>query len=678
MDIKKRIEKLRKEIEYHNDKYYNQDAPEITDYEYDELVLELRKLEEEYPQFNQLSFELENIDQPSQVVIDSPTKKVGGSTKRELRKVQHDVRVLSLLNVFSKEEVYQFVNKISKELVDPTFVVEKKIDGLTVLLRYQYGEFVEGITRGNSFEGESVYENLLEVSSIPQKIPDELPYLEVRGEVYMSNKAFEKVNQKQEELKGKIFQTARNLAAGTLRQLDRSIVKERGLDIFVFNLEISRGKEFASHSESLKWLSKQGFPVSPDFKVCTKAEEVWESICRIGENRDNLPYGIDGAVIKVDNLKQREHLGSTSREPRWAVAYKYPPEQKETIVEDIVVQVGRTGRLTPLAMLLPVKLAGTTVSKATLHNQDYIDKKDIQIGDTVVIQKAGDVIPEVIKIVPEKRPLNAQRYQVPNRCPICNAPALREKNGADIRCTGLDCSAQTIRGIIYFASKEAMNIEGLGPSSVESLMTEGYIEDIADIYSLKDYRDELIQKGIIGKEKSVDKLLKVIDKSRENDIDRLITGLGIRNVGKQTARVLATNFPDIDSIANASYEQLIVLEDFGNIIVQDIIDFFAKNETRQLIMKLKQAGVNMKSKRSESKKDDRFLGKTFVLTGTLPTMTRDEASELIQSHGGKVSGSVSKKTSYVLAGEDAGSKLNKAQGLGIPVISEADFKNMLR
>lgn len=661
-DAEKRVRQLTDLINEHNYNYYVLDKPTISDAEYDQLYLELRSLEKEHPEF---------------IVNDSPTQQVGGKAKRELRKVQHDVPVISLQNAFSKEEIYTFVNKMIDELVNPTFIVEKKIDGLTVVLRYEYGKFVEGLTRGDGLEGESVYENLLEISTIPKKINSQLPYLEVRGEVFMSNKAFEKVNQNQEEVSGKIYQTARNLAAGTLRQLDSSIVKERNLDIFIFNLEICRGQEFTSHSESLEWLASQGFHITPDYDVCKTAEEVWESVAKIGKNRWNLPFGIDGAVIKVDNLRDRDLLGTTSKVPRWAVAFKYPPEQKETVVEDIQIQVGRTGRLTPLAILKPVKLAGTTVSKATLHNQVYIDVKDIRIGDTVVIQKAGDVIPEVLKSLPEKRPMDAKRYVIPDKCPICNAPAVSAEDGVDIRCTGADCNAQAIRRVTYFTSKDAMNIEGLGPSSVESLMAERYIKNIADIYFLKEYRDELIIKGIIGKAKSTDNLLKAIEKSKENDIDRLITGFGIRNVGKQSARVLSSNFPDIEALANASYEELIVLEDFGNTIVQDIIGFFAKNETRILIEKLKRAGVNMTSKMSTNRKDDRFSGKTFVLTGTLPSMTRDEASELIQSHGGKVSGSVSKKTSYVLAGEDAGSKLVKAQGLGVQIISEEELKNML-
>lgn len=662
-DVKQRMEELIRLIEYHNNRYYNLDDPEISDYEYDQLYLELTNLEQAYPQLKRK---------------DSPTQKVGGIVKRELKKVVHDVPVISLQDVFSKNEVIQFVERIRQELRDPVFVVEKKVDGLSVVLRYHEGNLTEGITRGDGEIGESVYENLLVIPSVPKTIPAKLPYLEIRGEIYMSFEAFEKANRKQEETGGRVYQTARNLAAGTMRQLDPNIVRERGLDIFIFNLEICQGREFNSHLETLKWLEDQGFPVSPGYVACRTAEEVWEAIEHIEKTRWSLPYGIDGAVIKVDNLQDRILLGMTSKVPRWAAAYKYPPEQKETVVEDIHIQVGRTGRLTPLAILKPVKIAGTTVSRASLHNQDYINSKDIRIGDTVIVQKAGDIIPEVLKVVPEKRPRGkTQPFFIPDTCPMCGSKAVREENGADIRCIGANCFAQAVRKVIYFASKDAMNIEGMGPSSVEALMTQGYIEDFADIYALADYRDELIERGIVGKEKATDNLLRAIENSKQNDIDRLITGLGIRNVGRQSARVIAQHFPDIKSIKNASYEQLIALPDFGEIMVGDILEFFARKETAILLEKLERAGVNMKSYSVDKKQDNRLEGKVFVLTGTLPGMTREQARELIQSYGGKVSGSVSRKTSYVLAGKEAGSKLNKARELNIPVISEEDLMNML-
>lgn len=664
MNVKKRIEELRNLIEYHNRLYYDNEQPEISDYEYDELTQELKVLEHQYPQY---------------LTPDSPTQKVGGTVKRELRKVQHDVPVISLQDAFSKEEIYDFINKVTSQIINPKFVVEKKIDGLTVMLRYHNGKLTEGITRGNGEIGESVYENVLEIKTIPKRIPEELPYLEVRGEVYMSNESFEKVVEKEKIKGGKKYKTARNLAAGTLRQLDPSIVRERNLDIFVFNLEIAEGKNFSSHSETIEWMKEQGFTITPDYKICTTADEVWEAISKIGEERNSLPYGIDGAVVKVDNLNDRIELGSTSKVPRWAVAFKYPPEQKETTIKDIKIQVGRTGRLTPLAILEPVVLAGTEVSKASLHNQDYIDSKDIMIGDTVVIQKAGDIIPEVIRSIPEKRPADAVKYTIPSTCPICNSPTIRDENGADIRCSSEECFAQQIRGVIYFASKDAMDIEGLGEKSVETLMSEGYINNIADIYYLEQYRDELIDKGIVGRKKAVDNLLNAIEKSKDNDLEKLLTGLGIKNIGKQTARVLAINFPDIDAITNATYEQLVALPDFGDIVVNSVINYFNQIKNQKLIFELKRAGVNVKSKTTEAGSgDDRFAGKTFVITGTLPTLKRDEATKIVQMYGGKVSGSVSKKTSYVLAGEEAGSKLTKAQDLGVTIINEEEFNNMLK
>ncbi len=661
-EIKKQVEELRRLIEYHNNRYYNLDDPEITDHEYDLLSLELRSLEGKYPEL---------------VHPDSPTQKVGGTTKRELRKVTHDVPVISLQDAFSKQEVEAFVQRIEQELQNPVFVVEKKLDGLSVLLRYHNGVLTEGITRGDGEVGESVYENLLMIPTVPKEIPTPLPYLEVRGEIYMSYEAFNEANQRQEESGGRKYQTPRNLAAGTMRQLDPSIVKERNLDIFVFNLEVSEGMDFASHSVSLDWLKEQGFPISPDFVICTNADEVWEAIENIEKTRWSLPFGIDGAVVKLDNLQERMRLGMTSKVPRWAVAYKYAPEQKETLVEDIHIQVGRTGRLTPLAILKPVNIAGTTVSRAALHNQDYINTKDIRIGDTVVVQKAGDIIPQILQVKLESRPSGTQPFIIPDTCPNCASPAVPEENGADIRCTNSGCQAQFIRKLIHFASKNAMNIEGMGPSSVERLMIEGYLESFTDIYKLADYRDELIEQGVVGKEKGTDNLLRAIENSKQNDIDRLITGLGIRNVGRQSARVIAQSFPDMKALSEAEYEDLISLPDFGEIMVQDILEYFAQPETLELLKEFEKLGVNMKSKSLETQKDKRLEAKTFVLTGTLPTMTRDQASELIQNHGGKISGSVSKKTSYVLAGEEAGSKLAKARNLGIPVISEEDLLDLL-
>lgn len=663
MENKKRILELRSLIEYHNNKYYNQDEPEISDYEYDQLTTELKKLEELYPEFK---------------TDTSPTQKVGGVAKRELRKVTHDVPVISLEDVFNKESVFDFVKRIKTTITNPKFVIEKKIDGLTLVLRYYNGELKEAITRGDGEIGESVYENILEVKSIPKKIDTDLNYLEIRGEIYMTFENFKVVNENQAKIGGKIFKNPRNLAAGTLRQLDPTLLRDRELNIFIFNLEIAEGKTFKTHSETLNWLASLGFDVSPEFDICSTADEVWEAIDNIGKNRWNLSYPIDGAVVKLDSLEDREKLGMTSKVPKWAVAYKYPPEQKETVIKDIIIQVGRTGRLTPLAILEPVTLADTTVTKATLHNQDFIDSKDIHIGDTVIVQKAGDIIPEVLRTIKEKRPTDAIKYSIPNRCPVCGAETVRDEDFSDTRCGNPNCEAQAMRRIEYFVSKDAMNIVGFGKSTVEALMNHGYVRKISDIYSIKNYKDELIEKGIIGKEKSVTNLINAIEKSKDNDMARLITGLGIKNVGKSSSRVLVSKFKSMDDLANATYEDLISLNDFGETTVPELLSFFKSEAYLDLIKVLKDAGVNTVSKEENSIVDNRFEGKTFVITGTLPSMKRDEAAKIIQSFGGKVSGSVSKKTSYVLAGEEAGSKLTKAQDLGVAIISEKEFKDLIK
>ncbi|MBQ6013152.1 MAG: NAD-dependent DNA ligase LigA [Firmicutes bacterium] len=661
-DPRKRMEELYALIDYHNDRYYNQDDPEISDYEYDALSVELRKLEAEFPMFARK---------------DSPTARVGGTARREFRKVEHDVPVISLQDVFSKEEVFAFVERVLSEQPEAEFSVEKKIDGLTLVLRYRDGKLTDAITRGDGAIGESVYENALVIDAIPKEIPAKLPYLEVRGECYMSTESFEAANKKQLETGGKIYQNRRNSAAGTLRQLDPAVVKERGLDIFIFNLELCEGRTFTSHLETFEWLRSQGFPVIEEPLRAKTAEEVWRAIEHIGDIRYSLNYGLDGAVVKVDSLAMRRQLGMTSKVPRWAVAYKYPPERKETVLEDIVVQVGRTGRMTPLAILKPVRLAETTVARATLHNQDYIDEKDIRIGDTVIVQKAGDIIPEVLSVVKEKRPEGSRPFVMPAFCPVCGAPAVKDADGAHLRCSGDQCPAKDSRSMAYFVSKDAMNIEGFGPSAVEALISEGYIRTIPDIYRLKDHRERLIEEGIIGKEKSVGNILDAIEKSKDNDIDRLITGLGIRNIGKQTAKVIARNFKDMGEVMDADASRLMELPDFGQIMADDMTAYFTSEKNRRMIDELKELGINTTSRSMGEKKDQRFAGLTFVLTGTLPTMTRDEASAIIESFGGKASGSVSKKTSYVLAGEAAGSKLTKAQQLGVPVIDEEAFRKMI-
>ncbi len=665
MDVKQRMEELYKLLAYHNERYYNQDDPEISDYEYDQLSLELRRLEAEYPMF---------------MHADSLTQRVGGTARRDLRKVEHDVPVISLQDVFSREEVYAFVERVKKEIPSAHFIVEKKIDGLTLVLRYRNGRLEEAITRGDGAVGESVYENALAIRSIPKTLPEKLPYLEVRGEVYMSTESFEKFNARQAETGGKIYQNRRNSAAGTMRQLDPAVVAERELDIFVFNLEIAEGRTFTGHKESLLWLQSLGFPVSPQLTDADTADEVWAAVEDIGNTRWELNYGIDGAVVKVDDLAQRRALGYTSKVPRWAVAYKYPPERKETVVEDIIVQVGRTGRMTPLALLKPVRVAETTVSRATLNNQDYIDEKDVRVGDTIVIQKAGDIIPEVLEVVKDKRPEGTVPYKMPALCPVCGAPAAREEGGDGVHlyCTGSACPAKDSRRIAYFVSKDAMDVDGFGPSAVEALISEGYIKGFADIYGLKEHRERLIEEGIVGKEKSVDNLLRAIEASKDNDIDRLITGLGIRGVGKQGAKTLASRFPDVQSVMDAPAETLAALPDFGGITASDITAFFADPANREAVAQLAAAGVNMTSKAAAKRKDDRFAGMTFVLTGTLPTLKRDEAAAIIESFGGKAAGSVSKKTTYVLAGEAAGSKLTKAQELGIPILDEDAFLAMTK
>ena len=661
-DPKKRMEELYELIAYHNDRYYNMDDPEISDYEYDRLSLELRDLEEQYPMFAR---------------EDSPTKKVGGTARRELRKVEHDVPVISLQDVFAKEDIFAFVEKLSSELGEVNFEVERKIDGLSLVLRYRYGELEEAITRGDGVIGESVYENALVVRSIPKTIPEKLPYVEVRGEVYMSSESFEAFNRRQEEAGGKIYKNPRNSAAGTMRQLDPQVVRERELDMFIFNLEICEGRSFEGHRESLEWLESQGFVISPGMVRAKTAEEVWAAIENIGNTRYDLNFGIDGAVVKVDSFAQREQLGFTSKVPRWAVAYKYPPERQRTVVEDIIVQVGRTGRMTPLAILTPVKIAGSTVSRATLNNQDYIDEKDIRIGDSVVIQKAGDIIPEVLEVIKDKRPEGAQPFRMPEFCPACGSPAEREADGVHLHCTGTSCPAKDSRALEYFASRPAMNIDGLGPAAVEALISEGYVRTPADFYRLGEHREKLIHDGSVGREKSVDNLLAAIERSKQNDLARLITGLGIRNIGRQGARQLASHFKSMERLAAAEEAELLDVPDVGAVTAAEIRSYFKSPENGRLVEELAELGVNM-SAESDSSGDKRFEGKTFVLTGTLPSLKRDEAGAIIESFGGKTSGSVSSKTDYVLAGEAAGSKLTKAQELGIKIIDEAEFLEMIK
>jgi DNA ligase (NAD+) len=664
MDIRQEIENLRELIRYHNDRYYNQDDPEISDYEYDQLTIKLRKLEEEYPEYK---------------TADSPTQIVGGSAKREAGiLVKHNIPMLSLQDVFSKEEVFSFVEKILKERQDSRFVVEKKIDGLSVSLRYEDGRFVQGVTRGDGINyGEDVTENIREIKDVIMELKDPVPYLEIRGEVYMKNEDFEAVNDKLEAEGKKRFANPRNCAAGTLRQLDPQVVRERKLSLFAFNIQDVRGISFENHSESLSWLRNQGFKVIEDYKICKTAEEVWEAIKEIGENRGSLAYGIDGAVVKVDNLADREYFGATSKVPRWAVAYKYPPEEKETVLKDIRLSVGRTGRITPTAIFDPILLCGTTVERATLHNQDRIDELDVRIGDTIIVRKAGEIIPEVVTVVKDKRPEDTVPYKIPFVCPSCGGPAARDENSADIRCSNLNCPAQLTQHILNFVGRNAMDIKGFGEAYVDALIKEWYVKDIADIYYLDRYRDEMIEKGLIGKEKNTDKLLKAIEDSKKNDIDRLITGFGIRNIGRQAAYSLMKHFKSIHRLKEASYEELLEVKDLGDISSRAVIEFFSNPANIKILSRLEQAGVNFEWEEDTLAANNNLSGLTFVITGTLPTMGRSEMEELIKKHGGKVSGSVSKKTSFVVAGENAGSKLVKAEQLGIKVLSEEEILAMI-
>jgi DNA ligase (NAD+) len=664
MDKKKEIEELRKLINYHNDRYYNQDDPEISDYEYDQLTIKLRKLEQEYPQYADDT---------------SPTRRVGGVAKREAGiLVKHNVPMLSLQDVFTKEEVYSFVEKILKERSDTVFVVEKKIDGLSVGLRYTEGNLTLGVTRGDGIiQGEDVTDNVKMIKDVKTKLLDPVPYIEIRGEVYMKNEDFIAVNEKLEAAGKKLFANPRNCSAGTLRQLDPQVVKERKLSMFVFNVQEARGIRFINHSDSLEWMKKQGLKVIEDYRICKTADEVWEAITEIGESRGSLPYDIDGAVVKINNLEEREYFGATSKVPRWAIAYKYPPEEKETIVKEIRLTVGRTGRITPTAIFEPIRLCGTNVERATLHNQDRIDELDVRIGDTIVVRKAGEIIPEVLSVNKDKRPAGTVPFRIPAACPSCGAPTRRDENTADTRCTNLNCPAQLSQHIINFVGRNAMDIKGFGEAYIESLIEHGYLRDVADIYYLYQYRDELIEKGLIGKEKNTDKLLKAIEESKKNDIDRLITGLGIKNIGRQAGAELKKHFSSLHDLMKASYEELIAINDVGDITARSIVDFFAQEENRRILERLEKAGMNFTSLASENTGSQSLANLTFVITGTLPSMGRSEMEELVKLHGGKVSGSVSKKTSFVIAGENAGSKLTKAQELGIKIISEAELLEMI-
>ena len=660
-EAKKRIEELTKKTSYYAGKYYDDDKPEISDFEYDMMMLELRTLENQYPELIQK---------------ESYTQHVGGNVKAGFSKVEHEVPLLSMQDIFNVQEIDDYVNKIQKQaeenkIENKNFVVETKIDGLTASLEYKDGIFVRGSTRGNGLVGEDVTENLKTIKNIPKELTEKVT-ITVRGEVFISSKDFEKMNQEREEKGEETFANARNAAAGSLRQLDSNITKKRPLDIYIFNVQKIEGKEFNSHFEELEYLSKLGFNVNPVRIYCDNIEEVKKAINKIGEDRESLTFGIDGAVVKVDDLKLREIMGTTSKVPKWAIAYKYPPERKETILKDIVCQVGRTGVITPMAILEPVKVAGSTISKTTLHNEDFIKEKGLKIGDTVIIQKAGDVIPEIVEAVISKRTGEEKDFEMPRVCPVCGAEAVREEGEAAVRCTGIECPAKLYRNLVHFVSREAMNIDGLGESIIGILLEKKMIANIADIYDLKFEDIASLKKN--GK-KFAQNLIDSINASKQNDLYRLITALGIRHVGTKAAKILAKRYENMDNLLEATIESLNQVEEIGPIVANSIREFFEQEQTKDLLKRLKEAGINM-SRLKEDDGDDRFSGKTFVLTGTLEKYSREEASNLIEKFGGKTSSSVSKKTSYLLAGEDAGSKLTKAQSLGVQIISEEEFNKM--
>ena len=662
-EAKERIETLRKQTEYYAKKYYDDDKPEISDFEYDMLMVELRNLEKEYPEFKS---------------EDSLTQKVGGHVKEGFEKVTHEVPLQSLQDVFSIGEVYDYINKTNEKaeennIKNKTYVVETKIDGLSAALEYKQGKFVRGATRGNGLVGEDVTQNLKTIKTIPMELNEKID-ITVRGEVFISKKDFEKMNKEREEKDEELFANARNAAAGSLRQLDSRVTAKRPLDIYIFNVQKIDNKEFNSHFEELEYLAKLGFNVNPVRIPCKDQKEVEEAIKKIGREREKLTFDIDGAVVKVDDLKFREILGTTAKTPRWAIAYKYPPERKETKLKDIICQVGRTGVITPMAILEPVRVAGSTISKTTLHNEDFIKEKDLKIGDTVVIQKAGDVIPEIVEVKKNKRTGEEKDFEMPKVCPVCGAEAVREEGEAAVRCTGIECPAKLYRNLVHFASREAMNIDGLGEAIIRQLLDRGLISNMADIYTLKLEDIASLKKNGM---KFAKNLINSINRSKQNDLYRLITAFGIRHVGTKASKILAKRYKTMDRLMNVTSEELAFVEDIGPIVAESIREFFLQDQTIDLIKRLKQAGVNMKYL-EEDGEDNRFEGKAFVLTGTLEKYTRGEASNIIEKFGGKTSSSVSKKTDYVLAGEEAGSKLTKAQNLGVRILSEEEFEELIK
>lgn len=659
MDPKERIAELTELINYHNYKYYVEDAPEISDFEFDDMLRELETLEEKYPEYKK---------------DNSPTTRVGGEPVSAFPEVTHTVPMQSLQKAFTRSEIFDFDRRVREVVQDPEYVVEHKIDGLSVSLEYVNGELVRGSTRGDGITGEDITENVKTIRTIPLRLREPVPYLEVRGEVFMSKESFEKLNALLEETEQPLFANPRNAAAGSLRQQDSKITAKRHLDIFVFNIQRIEGVEVDSHIEGLRLLKRLGFKTILNDRVFRTIEDAYDEIIRIGEERDKLGFGIDGAVVKVNDFAARELLGSTSKFPKWAIAYKYPAERQTTVIKDIKIQVGRTGVLTPLAILETVRIAGSNVSRATLHNIDYIREKDIRINDTVVVEKAGDIIPAVVEVLKEDRSGDEKIFEMPKYCPECGAEVIREEGEAAYRCTGINCPAQRLRNIIHFVSRDAMDIDGLGASNVEKLVENGFIENAADLYYL-DFKAAAELRGF--GDKWAENLRASLERSKSNPLYRLIFGLGIRHIGEKAAKTLAKEYKTIDALMEADAEKMAEIYDFGGIMAESVEEFFKQPQNREFVERLKAAGVNCVDSEEESG-DNRFEGKTFVLTGTLENYKRSDAAKIIEGFGGKTSSSVSKKTSYVLAGAEAGSKLTKAQSLGVTVISEEEFEEMIK
>ena len=662
-EVKKELAQLRRTIRHHNVRYYNDDNPEISDYEYDQLMLRLKALEREYPEL---------------ITENSPTQKVGGTAKRTAGTlVRHDVPMLSLQDVFSREEIEAFVRDIEGRMENPVFVVEEKIDGLSLALRYENGMLSRAITRGDGIvQGEDVTENAKVIKDVVQKLKEPLPYFEVRGEVYMTKAAFEAVNERRQLLGLKLFANPRNCAAGTLRQLDSRITKERGLSLFVFNLQAVRGKEFQTHVEAYDFMKRQGIKVIHAYHVCRTAEEVWDAIEQIGASRGDLPYDIDGAVVKLNDFSQRESLGATSKAPRWAIAYKYPPEEKESVVRSITLSVGRTGRITPTATFDPIRLCGTTVERATLHNQDFIDDLDVRVGDTVVVYKSGEIIPKIKAVVKEKRPKGTEPFKIGDRCPVCGAKAEREADSADVKCINQACPAQVESHILNFVSRDAMDIKGLGEKNIAALIEKGFLHTIVDIFRLKEHREELIAQGVVGKEKNTDKLLAAIEEAKKNEPQRLLTGLGIPGIGKAAAAALMQHFKTLEALENASDEAILAVRDMGETSVAAIRSYFQNEGNAKICRELQQLGVAT-AVQERTAQGDELADMSFVVTGTLRHFGRREITELIEQHGGRVTSSVSKKTDYLVAGENAGSKLQKAEQLGVRILTEEELLQLI-